>query len=216
MKKAWYALALLAWAALLPSLAAAEVNVNVNLGIPLPPPFVFPAPPQVAVIPETYVYAVPDVDVDIFFYGGWWWRPWEGRWYRSPHYDRGWVYYDRVPSFYRHVPPGWRKYYHDPGWQGYAWKQHRIPYRDMEKNWRNWEKRKHWEKRDYWGLKAPAASKGPPKAHHPQKYKDKSRVPPPQEKHVRDSRHGPKREGPPPHQGKHTGKGDKGKKGGRD
>ena len=55
-------------------------RVDVGVSIPLPPAIVFGAPPQLVVIPETYVYVDPDVDVDIFFYGGWWWRPWEGRW----------------------------------------------------------------------------------------------------------------------------------------
>ena len=43
------------------------------------------------------VYVVPDVEVDLFFWNGWWWRPWEGRWCRSRYYDRDWGYYDRVP-----------------------------------------------------------------------------------------------------------------------
>ncbi|MGA2527359.1 MAG: hypothetical protein ABSF79_12220, partial [Smithellaceae bacterium] len=63
------------------------------VSIALPPPIVFAAPPELVVIPETNVYAVPDVDVDIFFYSGWWWRPWEGRWYRSRNYNSGWGYY---------------------------------------------------------------------------------------------------------------------------
>ena len=64
-------------------------RVDVGVRIPLPPPIVFGVPPYVVVIPETNVYAVPDVDVDIF-YGGWWWRPWEGRWYLSRNYNSDW------------------------------------------------------------------------------------------------------------------------------
>ncbi|RPH86309.1 MAG: hypothetical protein EHM66_04415, partial [Deltaproteobacteria bacterium] len=79
-------------------------RVDVGVSIPLPPPIVFAAPPEMVVIPETYVYVVPDVDVDIFFYGGWWWRLWEGRWYRSQNYSSGWAHYQNVPSFYREVP----------------------------------------------------------------------------------------------------------------
>ena len=71
---------------------SAFADVSVHIGIPLPPPIIFPAPPGLVVIPETDVYAVPDVGAEIFFYGGWWWRPWEGRWYRSHYYDRGWAY----------------------------------------------------------------------------------------------------------------------------
>jgi hypothetical protein len=46
----------------------AEVNVNVGISIPPPPPpLVIPAPPPMFVIPRTYVYFAPEVDVDIFF-----------------------------------------------------------------------------------------------------------------------------------------------------
>jgi len=61
-------------AAVLPLPAMAGVDIHVS--IPLPPPVVFSAPPAAVVIPGTYVYALPDVPEDIFFYGGWWWRPW--------------------------------------------------------------------------------------------------------------------------------------------
>jgi hypothetical protein len=44
-------------------------GVDVNVGIALPP-IVFAAQPQLIVLPETYVYVVPDVNVDIFFYHG--------------------------------------------------------------------------------------------------------------------------------------------------
>jgi hypothetical protein len=83
-----------------------RAGVDVHVTIALPPPIVFGAPPELIVLPETYVYVVPDVDADIFFSNGWWWRPWEGRWYRSRYYDTGWAYYQRVPSFYAGIPPG--------------------------------------------------------------------------------------------------------------
>ncbi len=56
---------------------AAGGRMDIGVSVPLPPPIMFPGPPHLVVIPETDVYAVPDVDVDVFFYGGWWWRPWE-------------------------------------------------------------------------------------------------------------------------------------------
>jgi hypothetical protein len=154
MKKLLFKIALLALVVLIPAAVLAEVDVKVRINIPLPPPIIFRAPPEVVVIPETYVYAVPDVDADIFFYSGWWWRPWEGRWYRSHYYDRGWAYYDRVPAFYRNVPPGWRNDYRDRRWKGREWDQRRIPHRDAEKNWRGWERNKHWEKENNWGVRA--------------------------------------------------------------
>ena len=86
------------------STAMAQVSVRIN--IPLPPPIIFPAPPQVVIIPETDVYVVPDVHDEIYFAGGWWWRPWQGRWYRSRYHDRGWRVNSFPPPFYKTVPPG--------------------------------------------------------------------------------------------------------------
>jgi len=70
------------------------------------------------VLPETDVYVVPDVAQDIFFYNGFWWRPWEGRWYRSQYYNSGWGYYQGVPSFYGGIPSGWRNEYRNHSWKG--------------------------------------------------------------------------------------------------
>jgi hypothetical protein len=133
--------------------ATAGADVQVRINIPLPPPIIFPAPPHVVVIPETDVYVVPDLWDDIFFYGGWWWRPWDGRWYRSRYYDRGWVYYNRVPRFYKRVAPGWRGYYHDRRWRGHEWHYRPIPHHEMERNWRGWKKDRYWEKSNNWGVR---------------------------------------------------------------
>ncbi|MFO7568501.1 MAG: hypothetical protein R6W75_01790 [Smithellaceae bacterium] len=153
MRKIFFNMIFLSFMVFVPATVMAEVDVKVRINIPLPPPIFFPAPPEVVVIPETYVYAVPDVDVDVFFYDGWWWRPWEGRWYRSRHHDRGWDYYDRVPSFYTHVPPGWRKNYRDRRWKGHQWDQRRLPHGYVERNWQDWEKRRHWERDQHWGVR---------------------------------------------------------------
>jgi hypothetical protein len=99
MKKLLLGTILLALAFAVPIPASAEVDVSI--GISLPPPIVFQAPPEVIVIPDSpNVYVVPDIDVDFYFWNGWWWRFWDGRWYRSHYYNRGWVYYSNVPSFY--------------------------------------------------------------------------------------------------------------------
>jgi hypothetical protein len=50
---------------------SAMVGVSVHIDIPLPPPIIFPMPTVPVVIPETDVYAVPDVQEDLFFYSGW-------------------------------------------------------------------------------------------------------------------------------------------------
>jgi hypothetical protein len=132
----------------IPAMARAAVNVSINL----PPPIVFAAPPELIVLPETYVYVVPDVDVDIFFYDGYWWRPWEGRWYRSQYYDSGWAYYNSVPSFYTGIPSGWRNDYRNHRWGGHQWDYQRIPHQQVQKNWKSWETSKHWEKQQNWGV----------------------------------------------------------------
>jgi len=130
--------------------AMAAVNVRVNIA--LPPVIEFGRSPELIVIPGTYVYTAPDVDVDIFFYNGWWWRPWEGRWYRSRHYDSGWAYYRSVPTFYKRIPPRWRDNYRDRQWEGYQWNYERIPENQVRVNWRTWADRRHWEKYNTWGV----------------------------------------------------------------
>ena len=50
-----------------PTMAA----VNIGISISLPPLIVFASPPELIVIPETYVYVAPDIDVDLFFWNGW-------------------------------------------------------------------------------------------------------------------------------------------------
>ena len=131
---------------------SAMARVDVDIHIALPPLIVFAAPPEVVVIPETNVYVVPDVDVDIFFYNGWWWRPWQGHWYRSRNYGSGWGYYRNVPSFYRGIPSGWRNDYREHRWGGRPWNYQRIPHQQVQQNWRNWEKNRHWEKQNTWGV----------------------------------------------------------------
>jgi hypothetical protein len=148
MRKLLFRTVLLALLFLFPVPTMAGVDVSISL----PPLVVFSAPPAMVVIPETYVYVVPDVDVEIFFYDGWWWRPWEGRWYRSRHYDSGWSYYQRVPSFYSRVPSGWRNDYRERRWGGRPWNYQPIPHHQVERNWSGWKKNRHWEKQQTWGV----------------------------------------------------------------
>jgi len=119
----------------------AEININVGIKFPPPPPLVIPAPPPVIVVPSTYVYFAPEVEVDLLFYHGYWYRPYQGRWYRSGDYKGPWVYIVpermpvvllRLPPNYRHVPPG----------------HQRIPHGQLKKNWRTWEKEKRWDKHE--------------------------------------------------------------------
>jgi len=150
MKKLLLGTIFLALVLVFPIPAIAKVNVGINIS--LPPLILSAGPLEMVVIPETDVYAVPDSDVDIFFYNGWWWRPWEGRWYRSHHYDSGWSYYQRTPDFYRRIPSGWRNNYRDHRWGGHPWNYQRIPHEQVQRNWSNWEKGRHWEKQNTWGV----------------------------------------------------------------
>ncbi|MDD3813867.1 MAG: hypothetical protein PHZ02_04405 [Desulfocapsaceae bacterium] len=153
MKKALLGILFLELVMVSPVSTMAGINVDINIGIPLPPAIVFSSPPALIVLPETYVYVAPDVDVDIFFYDGWWWRPWDGRWYRSHDYSSGWTHFNNVPSFYRGIPSDWRNDYREHRWKGHQWDHQRIPHSQVQRNWRNWEKNKHWEKQKNWGVK---------------------------------------------------------------
>jgi hypothetical protein len=152
MKKLFLGTLLLALAMVVPVPAMARVDVNVNIGLP---PVVFAAPPDVIVMPDSSdVYVVPDIDAELFFWDGWWWRPWQGRWYRSHYYDRGWGYYSSVPSFYYDVDPGWRGYYRDRNWYGHRWNYERIPHQRLNQNWKSWKKDRHWERQKTWGIES--------------------------------------------------------------
>ena len=153
MKKLLLGTILLALAIVVPIPTMA--GVDISIGISLPPPIVFEAPPDVIVMPDTDdVYVVPDIDVDMFFWNGWWWRPWEGRWYRSHYYDRGWAYYNNVPSFYFDVDPGWRGYYRDHNWYGHRWNYERIPHQRLQQNWKSWHNNRYWERQRTWGVQS--------------------------------------------------------------
>jgi hypothetical protein len=150
MKKLFFAAMLLALVIVVPIPTMADVNISI--GIALPPLVVFTGPPEVIVIPGTYVYVIPDIDIDIFFYRGWWWRPWEGRWYRSRYYDRDWVYYRYIPDFYYDIDLGWRGFYRDHHWHGYRWDYQRIPYQHLQQNWRGWYSKQYWERERKWDV----------------------------------------------------------------
>ncbi len=116
-------------------------RIHVGVSIPLPPVFVFSAPPELVVIPGTYVYYCPDVDVDVFFFGGYWYRPYGGYWYRSVSYDGPWVYIESAPSVLLSLPPNFRVI---------ARGERHIPYAELHTNWRAWERDRYWEHHN-WG-----------------------------------------------------------------
>ncbi len=117
----------------------ARVHIDVN--IPLPPVFTFSAPPELVVIPGTYVYYCPDVDVDVFFYAGYWYRPYGGYWYRSVGYEGPWAYIASPPSVLVSLPPDYRI-----ATRGFR----HIPYGELHRNWRAWQRDRYWEHHN-WG-----------------------------------------------------------------
>lgn len=135
MTVALFTAALLPAGFLYPTRSNAEVNVNIT--IPLPG-LVIPAPPALVVIPGTYAYFAPDVDVDVFFYHGYWYRPYGGRWYIAGGYNGPWRYVDvqRVPRVLIDLPPTYRGL--PPGHE-------RMPYGQVRRNWRTWERERRWD-----------------------------------------------------------------------
>jgi hypothetical protein len=141
------------------SLCIAQISVNIGIGAPPPPTYVVPAPPPVVVIPGTYVYFAPGLDIDILFYQGYWFRPHGNNWYRARSYNGPWGFIApehvphavvSLPPDYRHIPPG---------------HQH-IPYGQMKKNWGKWERERYWDTQKEWheGQHSPHGERGP--EHH--------------------------------------------------
>jgi hypothetical protein len=119
-----------------------EARVDVSVGFNLPA-FRFSAPPPLVVVPGTYVYFAPEADVDIVFYQGYWYRPYEGRWYRSRGHNGPWGHLApaRVPRSLMDLPNDYRHAYRDHG---------RIEHRDLNRNWKTWERNRHWDKDERW------------------------------------------------------------------
>lgn len=119
-----------------------DAGVRVGIGINLPA-YTFAAPPSLVVIPGTYAYAPPEADIDIVFYQGYWYRPYEGHWFRARGYNGPWgtIAPARVPRVLIDLPPDYRHLYRE---------HPRIEYRDFNRHWRGWERNKHWEKDERW------------------------------------------------------------------
>lgn len=96
-----------------------------------PPPFQITDQPKLFPIPGRYVYVVSDIDVEIFFYHGKWYRPYKNRWFISGSYNGPWDHIRDVPVFLQDLP---RVFY-------------RVPYSELRDNWERWEREKYWDKR---------------------------------------------------------------------
>ncbi len=119
--------------------AAAEVSVNINLG---PPPIVVAEPPEVVLVPRSQVYFVPHQDIDVFFYGGYWWSPRGDRWYRANAYNGPWGVVERrhVPVYVSRVPRDYRVRYE---------RERRIPYGQWKKESKHHRKEERREMREH-------------------------------------------------------------------
>lgn len=138
MKKMILTMALVAGAAMT---APADVDVNVNIGLPV---LAVGPDPVMAVVPGTYVYFVADLDGDLFFYQGYWWRVHKGRWHRSAAAGGPWKFFRKVPHPLLNLPPGWRNL--PPG-------HARLKHSEVKRNWKQWEKEKRWDKKEVQGAK---------------------------------------------------------------
>lgn len=105
--------------------ARAGVSVNINLGLPA---VVFAEPPELVPVPGMSVYFAPHPDMDVFFYGGYWWSPRGSRWYRARDYNGPWGAVNR-----RHVPAQVFRVPHDYR-ERYGHERH-IPYGQWKKEY---------------------------------------------------------------------------------
>ncbi len=117
--------------------ATAGPHISINIPLPPPPPFLFPKPPKIIVVPRSEVVIAPHPEVDVFFYGDYWWSPRGNRWYRSRDYNGPWnrVSSRYVPSHIRGVPRDYRTVYE---------KEPRYPYENHDR----WRKQRNQERRE--------------------------------------------------------------------
>ena len=117
-----------------PGKVDAGIDVNVNIGFP--PAIMIPTVPELVLIPRTNTYIIPDIDVDIIFRNGYWYRPHKGYWYRANSYNGPWINIvpAKIPVALLELPPDYRHIT-----QSHA----RIPYGQLKKKWEEKEKIKY-------------------------------------------------------------------------
>jgi hypothetical protein len=121
------------------SVPRAVVRTETRVEVVDPPAVVVDDDPALIVIPGTYVYWLDGQD-DVYFYGGVWWREWNGRWYRSSVYSGPWVMieFGYVPQPVTHLPGDWRQHRYDAP---------RVQWYDTRNHWQGWERDRYWEQR---------------------------------------------------------------------
>jgi hypothetical protein len=97
---------------------AGEVNIGISVPVPAPPRIVLPAPPRVVVVPNSPVSYAPNVDVNLFVYGGTYYTFHDGEWFHAKTHRGPWVFVPTsrlprpvmaVPVTYYKIPPGHAK-----------------------------------------------------------------------------------------------------------
>ena len=90
--------------------AAADVNMNINLG--WPPPLIVEKP-RVVVVPDSGVYRAPNLEFNVFMFGGKYYSLHNDQWFMTVKVGAPWtpIVYERVPVEVRAVPV---KYYKIP------------------------------------------------------------------------------------------------------
>jgi hypothetical protein len=75
------------------------------------PPVKLHGPHPVVMIPGTYVYRIPEIDVSILFYEGYWYRPCDGNWFWAESNNGPWWYIEpfEVPMALIRLPPEYRQ-----------------------------------------------------------------------------------------------------------
>ncbi len=114
-----------------------EAGIGLSVAIPLPE-LRLAAPPSLAIIAGTTVYFASDVEADLFFYHGNWYRPYDGEWYVSAEFSGPWgrVKIGNVPRPLVDLPPDYRN---EPS--GYE----PVAYAVVKRNWMRWEEEGYWD-----------------------------------------------------------------------
>lgn len=121
-----------------------SIDIHLPLPLPPPPPQIFVRPPEMIIIPGSPVFVAPHPDVDIFFYGDYWWSPRGDHWYRSRDYNGPWREMDR-----RYIPPPVFAFPRD--YRSVYAHEHHIPYGQWKKQWKHGDKMEYKErKEDRW------------------------------------------------------------------
>lgn len=118
--------------------AHAQIDIHINIS---PPAIMVAEPPAMVMIPNSTIYFVPQVEIDILFFDNYWWAPRGDQWYRSSAYNGSWERIENhdVPDQVYKVPKDYRQRYD---------KEQHIPYGQWKKQWHEQGKKDRGERRE--------------------------------------------------------------------